>query len=43
MGKKEAMDKTAIVRRTDTYSQDIVPLSDLPSYMKRAERAYWKK
>ena len=43
MGKKEAMDKTAIVRRTDTYSQDVVLLSDLPSYMKRAERSFWKR
>ena len=26
IGKKEAMDKTAIVRRVDTYSQETVPL-----------------
>jgi len=37
MGKKEAVDKTAIVRRTDTHSQDIVPLADLAKYMKKAE------
>src|SRR6185295_15112940 len=32
MGKKEAVERTAIVRRTDTHSQDIVPLDDLPKY-----------
>lgn len=37
MGKKEAVDRTAIVRRMDTHSQDIVPLDDLPKYMKKAE------
>jgi histidyl-tRNA synthetase len=37
MGKKEAVDKTAIVRRMDTHAQDIVPLEDLPKYMKKAE------
>ncbi len=37
MGKKEAVDKTAIVRRMDTHAQDIVPLADLPKYMKKAE------
>ena len=43
IGKKEAMDKTAIVRRVDTYSQDTVPLADLPDHMKKIEKAYWKK
>ena len=43
IGKKEAMDKTAIVRRVDTYSQDTVPLVDLPEYMKKVEKAYWGK
>ena len=37
MGKKEAVDKTAIVRRNDTHAQDIVPLEDLPKYMKKVE------
>jgi len=37
MGKKEAVEKTAIVRRMDTHAQDIVPLADLPKYMKKAE------
>ncbi len=38
MGKKEAMDKTAIVRNMDTHSQDIVPLNELAKYMKRLEK-----
>ncbi len=38
MGKKEAMDKTAIVRNMDTHAQDIVPLNELPKYMKRLEK-----
>ncbi len=38
MGKKEAMDKTVIVRNTDTHAQDIVPLDELPTYMKKLER-----
>jgi histidyl-tRNA synthetase len=42
VGKKEAVDKTAIVRHTDTHSQDIVPLEDLPKYMKRVEASYGK-
>lgn len=43
MGKKEAVEKTAIVRRTDTYSQDTVPLEKLPDYMKKVEKDYWGK
>jgi histidyl-tRNA synthetase len=43
MGKKEAMDRTAVVRRNDTHSQDIVPLDDLPKYMKKVEALVWKK
>lgn len=38
MGKKEAMDKTAIVRNMDTHAQEIVPLDELPKYMKRLEK-----
>jgi histidyl-tRNA synthetase len=43
MGKKEAMDQTAIVRRIDTYSQSIVPLNELPSHMKKLEEQYFKR
>ena len=43
IGKKEAMDKTAIVRRVDTYSQETIPLADLPEHMKKLEKAYWGK
>ncbi len=38
MGKKEAIEKTAIVRNIDTHAQDVVPLEDLPKYMKRLEK-----
>lgn len=38
MGKKEAIDKTAIVRNIDTHAQDIVPLEELPKYMKKLEK-----
>ncbi len=37
MGKKEAVDRTVVVRKTDTHSQAIVPLDDLPEYMKKIE------
>jgi histidyl-tRNA synthetase len=37
MGKKEAVERTAIVRRNDTHAQAIVPLEDLPKYMKKME------
>lgn len=43
MGKKEAVDKTVIVRRTDTHSQDIVPLTELAKYMKKVEEQWLKK
>jgi histidyl-tRNA synthetase len=39
VGKKEAVEKTAIVRHTDTHSQDIVPLEELPKYMKKVEKS----
>lgn len=42
MGKKEAVEKTAIVRNTDTHAQEIVPLEDLPKHMKKIEASYWK-
>jgi histidyl-tRNA synthetase len=40
VGKKEAVEKTAIVRHNDTHSQDVVPLEDLPKYMKKIEASY---
>jgi len=43
MGKKEAVDKTMIVRHTDTHSQDIVPLEELAKYMKKVEAQWLKK
>lgn len=43
MGKKEAVEKTAIVRRTDTHSQDIVPLDDLAKYMKKVEEQWFRR
>lgn len=43
IGKKEAMDKTAIVRHVETYSQDTVPIDKLSDYMKKAERDFWAK
>lgn len=42
MGKKEAVDKTAIVRKVDTHSQDVVALADLADYMQKVETKYWK-
>jgi histidyl-tRNA synthetase len=41
MGKKEAVEKTAIVRHTDTHAQVIVSLEDLPKHMKKIETDYW--
>ncbi len=41
MGKKEAVDKTAIVRNTDTHAQSVITLEDLPKYMKKIEADYW--
>ena len=43
MGKKEAVEKTAIVRKNDTHAQEIVSLDDLPKHMKKAEAEYWGK
>lgn len=37
MGKKEAVDKTIIVRNTSTHAQDIVPILDLPKFMKKLD------
>jgi histidyl-tRNA synthetase len=38
MGKKEAVDKTVIVRNNDTHAQEIVNIDDLPKYMKKLEK-----
>jgi histidyl-tRNA synthetase len=38
IGKKEAVEKTAIVRDNSTHAQEIVTIEELPKYMKRAER-----
>jgi histidyl-tRNA synthetase len=43
MGKKEAVDRTAIVRRTDTHAQDIVSIENLPKYMQKVEEQLQKK
>jgi len=43
MGKKEAVERKAIVRRTDTHSQDIVAIDDLPKYMKNVEQLLFGK
>ena len=42
IGKKEAVEKNAIVRRTDTHAQDVVPLEHLAKHMKKIETQYWK-
>ena len=42
MGKREAMEKTVIVRKMDTHAQDVIPLADLPKHMKRIEIQHWK-
>jgi histidyl-tRNA synthetase len=43
MGKKEAVEKSVIVRKNDTYSQDVVSLEKLAEYMKKVEKDYWGK
>ena len=43
MGKKEAVERTAIVRNNDTHSQDVISLADLPKHMKKIEESYFKK
>jgi histidyl-tRNA synthetase len=42
IGKKEAVEKNAIVRRTDTHAQDVIPLDQLPKHMKKIEIQHWK-
>lgn len=43
VGKKEAVERTAIVRKNDTHSQDIVSLEELPKHMKNIEAKHNKK
>ncbi|MEI7463118.1 MAG: His/Gly/Thr/Pro-type tRNA ligase C-terminal domain-containing protein [Candidatus Taylorbacteria bacterium] len=43
IGKKEAVERTAIVRETETHSQNIVSIDELPKYMKKIEIQYFKK
>lgn len=38
MGKKEAVEKTVIVRNNDTHAQEIINICDLPKYMKKLEK-----
>jgi hypothetical protein len=42
MGKKEAVEKTAIVRNTDTHAQEVIALAELPKHMKKVEADYWE-
>ncbi|MEI6396771.1 MAG: ATP phosphoribosyltransferase regulatory subunit [Candidatus Taylorbacteria bacterium] len=42
MGKKEAVEKTIIIRRTETHAQEIIPLDQLTKHMKKIEAQYWK-
>ena len=43
VGKKEAVERTAIVRKNDTHSQEVIPLEELPKYMKKIEAEYFGK
>jgi len=43
IGKKEAVERTAIVRENDSHSQDVVSLDELPKYMKKIEGQYFRK
>lgn len=38
MGKMEAMNKSVIVRNVETHAQDVVPLEELPKYMKKLDK-----
>ena len=42
MGKKEAVEKTVIVRDTETHAQETVPLNELSKYMKRLDEKLQK-
>ncbi len=43
MGKKEAVERTVIVRETETHRQSIVTLEELPGHMKKIEAAHFRK
>ena len=43
MGKKEAMEKSVIVRNTETHAQDTVALSELATYMKKLDSKIQKQ
>lgn len=43
VGKKEAVEHNAIVRDTDTRSQETIPLDELAKYMKKIETKFWSK
>lgn len=43
IGKKEAVERTAIVRENDSHSQDVISLDELPKYMKKIEGQCFKK
>ena len=43
IGKKEAVERTAIVRENETHSQNIVTIDELPKFMKKIEAQYFKK
>lgn len=38
MGKKEAVERSVIVRNNDTHAQEIVEIENLPKYMKKLEK-----
>ena len=38
MGKKEAVERTVIVRNNDTHAQEIIPIDELSGYMKKLEK-----
>jgi histidyl-tRNA synthetase len=42
IGKKEAVERSAIVRENERHSQDVVSLEDLPKHMKKIETEYFK-
>ncbi len=43
MGKKEAVERTVIVRETETHCQSIVTIEELPKHMKKIEAQHFKK
>jgi len=42
IGKKEAVEHTAIIRKNDTHAQEIVSLNDIAVHMKKVEAEYWR-